>query len=66
MAMIRRQVHGDLSRRFDDSMLQTLALMRDAVSSEDFREGVASFVERRPPSFPPLDPGFRTPGDLGY
>jgi enoyl-CoA hydratase/carnithine racemase len=66
LAMIRRQVHGDLSRRLDDSMLQTLALMRDALLSEDFREGVASFSERRPPQFPPLDRDLRVPGDLGY
>jgi enoyl-CoA hydratase/carnithine racemase len=66
LAMIRRQVHGDLSRRLDDSMLQTVALMRDAVASDDFREGVASFSERRPPNFPPLDRDFRVPGDLGY
>jgi len=66
MAMIRRQVYGDLSRRFDDSMPQTLALMRDAVGTDDFAEGVASFVERRPPAFAPLDPDFRVPGDLGY
>jgi enoyl-CoA hydratase/carnithine racemase len=66
LAMIRRQVHGDLSRRLDDSMLQTIALMRDAVESEDFREGVASFSERRPPRFPPLERDFRVPSDLGY
>lgn len=66
MAMIRRQVYGDLSRRFDDSMLQTVALMRDAASSDDFREGVASFAGRRQPVFAPLDPTFRTPSELGY
>jgi enoyl-CoA hydratase/carnithine racemase len=66
LAMIRRQVHGDLSRRLDDSMLQTVALMRDALGSEDFREGVASFTDRRPPQFPPLASDFRIPGDLGY
>jgi enoyl-CoA hydratase/carnithine racemase len=66
LAMIRRQVHGDLSRRLDDSMLQTIALTREALNTEDFREGVASFAERRPAQFPPLDQDFRVPGDLGY
>jgi enoyl-CoA hydratase/carnithine racemase len=64
--MIRRQVHGDLSRTFGDSMLQTFTLMREAVTSEDFREGVASFIDRRPPSFAGLDPDFQIPADLGY
>jgi enoyl-CoA hydratase/carnithine racemase len=66
MAAIRRQVWGDLSRRLDESMLQTLSLMRDMVASEDFKEGVSSFTERRTPNFPPLDPSFVVPGDVGY
>ena len=66
LAMIRHQVHSDLSRRLEDSMPQTFALMRDAVTSDDFREGFASFLERRPARFPPLDADFRVPGDLGY
>jgi enoyl-CoA hydratase/carnithine racemase len=66
MAAIRRQVWGDLSRRLDESMPHTLALMGEFVGSEDFQEGVASFSERRPPHFPPLDPAFKVPADLGY
>jgi enoyl-CoA hydratase/carnithine racemase len=66
MAAIRRQVWGDLSRRLDESMVHTLALMNDLVAAPDFAEGVASFTERRAPNFPPLDPGFVVPGDLGY
>jgi enoyl-CoA hydratase/carnithine racemase len=66
MAAIRRQVWGDLSRRLDESMLQTLALMGELVASEDFREGATSFAERRKPHFPPLDPSFVVPGDVGY
>jgi enoyl-CoA hydratase/carnithine racemase len=66
LAMIRRQVYGDLSRRFDESMVQTIALMREALQSDDFHEGVASFIERRDPHFAPLDPNFRIPADVGY
>lgn len=66
LAMIRRQVRGDLSRRFDESMVQTVTLMREALGSDDFQEGVASFIERREPNFAPLDANFRIPADLGY
>jgi enoyl-CoA hydratase/carnithine racemase len=66
MAAIRRQVYGDLSRTFSDSMVHTLGLMTQLNGGADFAEGVASFVEKRPASFAALDPGFRVPGDRGY
>jgi enoyl-CoA hydratase/carnithine racemase len=66
MAAIRRQIYGDLSRSFDESMSQTLVLMRDFSQSPDFVEGVASFAEKRPAAFPPLDRAFYVPGDHAY
>lgn len=66
MAAIRRQVYGDLSRSFDESMVHTLALMQEFAGNADFVEGVASFVEKRPPDFAGLDPTFRVLGDCGY
>lgn len=66
MAAIRRQVYGDLSRPFGESMVQTLALMQEFVGNPDLAEGVASFVEKRLPNFSGLDPAFRVSGDLGY
>jgi enoyl-CoA hydratase/carnithine racemase len=66
MAAIRRQVYGDLSRTFGESMVHTLALMQELAGNPDFAEGVASFVEKRPASFPGLDPSFHVHGDRGY
>lgn len=66
MAAIKRQVYDDLSRRFDESMVATLAVMRSFVGQSDFLEGAASFKEKRPPKFEPLDPTFRLDSELGY
>lgn len=66
MAAIRRQVYGDLDRTFGDSMVQTLALMNRFAGLDDLAEGVASFTEKRPPHFAPLEYTFTLPGDLGY
>jgi len=66
MAAIRRQVYGDLSRTFGESMVHTLALMQELAGNPDFAEGVASFVEKRPAAFAGLDPSFHVPGDRGY
>jgi enoyl-CoA hydratase/carnithine racemase len=66
MAAIRRQVYGDLSRGFSDSMVNTLALMQEFAGNPDFAEGVASFVEKRSPVFEGLDPTWRAPGDRDY
>jgi enoyl-CoA hydratase/carnithine racemase len=66
MAAIRRQVYGDLSRSFSESMVHTLAIMQEMSGGTDFAEGVASFVEKRPAAFAGLDPAFEVPGDRGY
>jgi enoyl-CoA hydratase/carnithine racemase len=66
MAAIRRQVYGDLSRSFPESMIHTLATMQEFAGNDDAAEGVASFVEKRPPRFAPLDPAFGLLSDRGY
>lgn len=56
MAVIKRQVlrHQDLS--FEDAVAESDQLMLDSFDYEDVPEGVASYLERRAPSFAPLPP----------
>src|SRR4051795_3110410 len=58
MAAVRYQVYADLGEDFEASWSRTLAVMHRMNSLPDFVEGVASFVERRDPSFESLPPGF--------
>jgi enoyl-CoA hydratase/carnithine racemase len=61
LAAIRHQVYGDLSRGLDAATAETLELMPwfNSAANPDFREGVDSFIERRPPAFEPLPANFR-------
>jgi len=63
MAAIRRQVWGDLSRGYTEANEVWFAAMRqfNDRSNPDFAEGVASFVEKRPPRFAPLPADFELP-----
>jgi enoyl-CoA hydratase/carnithine racemase len=70
MATIRHQVYADLDSGFEAAMRRSARVMDTLATGPDMREGIASFVERRTPSFPPLpddfDPeavtGAQTPG----
>ncbi|GAA2870368.1 enoyl-CoA hydratase-related protein [Streptosporangium fragile] len=54
MAVIKRQVWGDWERGLEAAESAATRLMVESFARPDFAEGVASFVERRPPNFPPL------------
>jgi enoyl-CoA hydratase/carnithine racemase len=55
MAAVKRQVYLDWSRALEDSRRDARRLLPVLKEdSKDFREGVRSFVERRPPQFEPL------------
>jgi enoyl-CoA hydratase/carnithine racemase len=70
MAAIRHQVYTDLDSGFEPALRRSARVMAEFAGRPDMREGVASFVERRPPNFPALpadfDPeavtGAETPG----
>jgi enoyl-CoA hydratase/carnithine racemase len=38
----------------DDALAETNQLMNESLRRPDFKEGVASFVEKRPPDFAPF------------
>ena len=58
MAVVRHQVYGDLDRDFVGALRRSYAAMEHFAGSADFREGVASFTEKRSPKFDSLPADF--------
>ncbi|HEX6351327.1 MAG TPA: enoyl-CoA hydratase [Candidatus Dormibacteraeota bacterium] len=54
MAVIKRQVYGHASTDLQTAVRESIKLMEESLETEDFKEGVASYVEQRPPRFRPL------------
>jgi enoyl-CoA hydratase/carnithine racemase len=54
MAAIKTQVAADWYRTYRESYAEAVALVAAPERRADFREGVASYVEKRPPQFRPL------------
>jgi enoyl-CoA hydratase/carnithine racemase len=50
--VMKRQVFLHLMKPLHEAMEETNRLMAESLTRNDFREGVASFVEKRAPSFP--------------
>ncbi len=55
LMMMKRQVFKHLNAELRPAMDESNAWMDESLARGDFKEGVASFVERRPPNFLPLD-----------
>jgi enoyl-CoA hydratase/carnithine racemase len=51
MAVIKRQVYNAMFQTLDEATVAAEQAMMDSLRSEDFREGVAHFLEKRPPAF---------------
>ena len=49
--MMKKQVYKHLMSDLGDAMVEDLQWMSDSLAEDDFKEGVASFVERRSPNF---------------
>ena len=52
MAIMKRQVYTSLTRELGDSMDEAIQLMNESFDRPDFKEGVQSFLAKRPPKFP--------------
>lgn len=65
MAIIKRQVRRDAETDLNTAAATADRLLRESFHRPDVAEGVASYVERRPPEFPPLDSSSLDPAPLG-
>ena len=61
IAIMKAQVWGDLERTYAESLSLGVRLMHESFQRPDFREGVNSYVERRPPAFARIT---EPPGDM--
>lgn len=60
LALIKQQLKAGAEGAYQEATARAADIVLDALHSVDAAEGVASFVERRPPDFPPLPPRTRT------
>ena len=56
MAVMKRQIYTHLMMPLDDALSESNQLMNESLRRPDVKEGVASFVEKRVPDFPPYAP----------
>jgi enoyl-CoA hydratase/carnithine racemase len=57
MALIKHQVLTDLDASYEQAMRRAYRAMAALADGPDFREGIDSFLQKRPPKFPPLAAG---------
>lgn len=56
LAVIKKQAYGDALRDVADVSARAETLMHESLLRPDVIEGITSFLEKRPPDFPPLSP----------
>ncbi|NQW60430.1 enoyl-CoA hydratase [bacterium] len=54
MKVMKEQVYADATQPLSSSEQRSLVLMEESKLRPDFKEGVASFMEKRPPQFAPV------------
>lgn len=55
LMIMKQQVYKHLMTSLGPAMEETNRLMAESLSRDDFKEGVQSFLERRPPRFPRIE-----------
>jgi enoyl-CoA hydratase/carnithine racemase len=63
MALIKHQVLTGLDATYEQAMRSAYRAMAVLAEGPDFREGIDSFIQKRPPKFPPLPAGL-DPADI--
>jgi enoyl-CoA hydratase/carnithine racemase len=63
LAMIKHQVLTDFDAGYESAMRSGYRAMHAVANGVDFREGIDSYLQRRPPQFAPLAADFR-PGEI--
>ena len=53
MAVMKDQIYRHPTMTLDDAVAESIELMQESLKRPDFKEGVASFVEKRAPRFDP-------------
>jgi len=53
LAAIKEQVYADWERDLEAARVDVAGRMKASFTSPEFREGVKSFLQKRPPEFPP-------------
>lgn len=51
LQVIKAQIHRHMNMQLGEAMRETNVWMAESLEREDFREGVRSFIEKRPPKF---------------
>lgn len=64
MAVAKQQVYADWGNDLETSRVRVAHLMAASFKGPDFREGVDSFLQKRPATFPPLGEGSNTTLDV--
>lgn len=55
MSVIKRQLYSHAAAPLDQALAESIRLTDESLKTSDFKEGVASYLEQRPPRFQPLD-----------
>jgi enoyl-CoA hydratase/carnithine racemase len=56
MAIMKGQIREAFDVHFEAAFTEAEGLLRESLERPDLAEGIASFMQRRPPRFPPLRP----------